>query len=261
MTVNDQIEKITLFTLNIEGDRHLERLQKFITEYSPTILTLQEIFQRDAEMIAKKYGYNCHYLALTLAKTKTEPIQEHPWGLAILTKLTVKNIQNFCYVGENLPVQSFAFDKHPNDDCLRRGFINLELASSAGRSIRIMTTKFTWTPDSKASEEQRQDLVAFHDYLRQYTSFILAGDFNAPRGGEIYTKIKDNYIDWLPANIKSTLDPELHKVGNLELAVDSIFSTSDYQLESVEVKIGLSDHCGILATIKVLAETEPTIPE
>ncbi len=249
--MNNPLHKITLFTLNIEGDRHLDKLQNFITEFSPTIVALQEIFQRDAEMIAKKNDYSCHYLPLSLAKTKTEPIQEHPWGLAILTKLTVKNAQNYYYVGDNLPVQSYAYDKHPLDDCLKRGFINLELITPVGNTLRILTTKFTWTPDGEASDEQRQDLIAFHNYLQNYDSLIFAGDFNAPRGREIYTKIKANYIDWLPDDVMTTIDQDLHKIKNLQLAVDSIFSTDDYQLESVEVKSGLSDHCGLFATIKL----------
>lgn len=56
--------------------------------------------------------------------------------------------------------------------------------------------------------------------------------------------------DHLPLGITTTIDARFHYAGDLQLVVDTIFATSSYAVQDVQVLEGISDHKGILATIE-----------
>ena len=124
-----------------------------------------------------------------------------------------------------------------------------------GVTHRFGVTHFTWTPDGGASDEQREDmgrmlaaLAIYHDR----DGIVFCGDFNAPRGGEIFAMMSDQYADHLPSHIMTTLDPELHRAPlhhRNARAVDSIFSTKEYAIGGVEVVGGVSDHMALFAKV------------
>jgi endonuclease/exonuclease/phosphatase (EEP) superfamily protein YafD len=121
---------------------------------------------------------------------------------------------------------------------------------SGSELLHIANTHFTWTPDGKASEQQRIDLPQLLKKLEQYPELILCGDFNAPRGEEIFSQLCEHFTDNLPADVVSTIDPKLHRTqGKFDLAVDTIFSTPGYQVKDVQVFEGISDHKAIVGTI------------
>jgi endonuclease/exonuclease/phosphatase family metal-dependent hydrolase len=78
---------------------------------------------------------------------------------------------------------------------------------------------------------------------------VLTGDFNAPRGGPIFSELAKVWNDQIPATAKTSIDPQLHRAGSLQLMVDGLFTTSDFHAEDVALHTGLSDHQGITARI------------
>ena len=54
-----------------------------------------------------------------------------------------------------------------------------------------------------------------------------------------------NFKDNIPIEVQSTLDKSFHRVPNLHLVVDGLFTTAAYEAHHVEVISGLSDHCAI----------------
>jgi endonuclease/exonuclease/phosphatase family metal-dependent hydrolase len=80
-------------------------------------------------------------------------------------------------------------------------------------------------------------------------SIILCGDFNAPRGREIFSRLAKRWHDNVPLHYVTSIDPKLHRAGPLQLMVDGVFSTTDYRVRNVVLHQGVSDHCAITADI------------
>ena len=78
---------------------------------------------------------------------------------------------------------------------------------------------------------------------------MFCGDFNAPRGGEVFDQLASHYSDCVPPEITTTIDQELHRAKGLQYVVDSIFSTDQYRLEDVRVQSGVSDHCALIGRV------------
>ena len=67
---------------------------------------------------------------------------------------------------------------------------------------------------------------------------------------EIFSAFTKHLTDNLPPEIDSTLDPVLHRVPGLHLAVDTIFSTPEYVVKKVRTIAGVSDHKAIVGEIE-----------
>ena len=85
--------------------------------------------------------------------------------------------------------------------------------------------------------------------LEPEEEFTLCGDFNAPRGGEIFTALAMRYQDNIPLEYASSIDGNLHRKGPLPYMVDGLFTTPSYIASDVSLQSGVSDHCAILATV------------
>ncbi len=48
---------LSLMTLNVESDRHVERVRSVIAEHQPDIVCLQEALEKDCTDIATRTGY------------------------------------------------------------------------------------------------------------------------------------------------------------------------------------------------------------
>ena len=139
--------------------------------------------------------------------------------------------------------------REPNDE--RRVLVLTELMHQ-GRLYRIATTHFTWSPEGRMTELQTSDFARLQRVLSEYPDYVLCGDFNAPRGGGLFTKFvrELDLTDHLPPHVTTTLDGRFHRAGALERVVDTVFATPEYRVENVRVLEGLSDHKGILATVE-----------
>ena len=234
---------IKLLTLNIENDRHLDRVEAAIAEHLPDVVCLQEALEANCARLASAGGYDVKF-ALGGRQPKP-PGEERNWGMAVLTRIPVRRQVESCYAAD--PVVRVL--RHPDDT---RRFLLVTELEHQGRPYRIAATHFTWTPDGQISELQKADFVRLQRVLAGYADYVLCGDFNAPRGREMFGKFVDELglLDHLPADVTSTLDGRFHRAGPLELVVDTIFSTPEYWVTNTRVLDGISDHKGIMALVE-----------
>lgn len=236
---------LKLLTLNIEGDRHLGRVRELLAAHLPDVVCLQEVFESDCATLAAVGGYAATFgVSLRVPTTSTGTMSE--WGVAVLTRAPVRR-QELIYYTDALPILDFV---EPND--ARRLALVTEV-EQGGHDYRIVGTHFTWSPDGHANDDQRRDFAQLRQVLERYPDYALCGDFNAPRGREMFTTFTTELrlIDHLPPDVTTTLDPQWHRMKDaLELAVDTVFSTPHYAAADVRVFDGVSDHKGILATLE-----------
>ena len=234
---------LKLLTLNIENERHLTRVHAALVEHMPDIVRLQEVFEPDCAYLASSGGYSVKYAVSGRVQRGSGP--ERNWGVAVLSRVPLLRQSVSCYSEDSV----IRLIREPNDP--RRALVVTEL-EHGGRPYRIITTHFTWTPNGEINDAQKADFPRVKALLARYPDYIFCGDFNAPRGREMFARFvaELRLIDHLPANVASTLDPRFHKAIGLELVVDTVFSTSDYQVLDIRVLDDISDHKGILARIE-----------
>lgn len=234
---------IKLLTLNIENDRHLARVHAAITEHLPDIVCLQEVLESDCAHLASSGRYDVKF-SLS-GRLPRERGQERNWGVAVLSRVPVR-CQTESYYADDPIIRVL---REPNDP--RRVLVVTELEHQ-GQPYRIATTHFTWSADGQINEVQQADFFRLKRLLSRYSDYVLCGDFNAPRGREMFGKFVDELtlVDHLPTSVTSTIDARFHRAGALELVVDTIFSTREYRVMDARVLEGISDHKGILALIE-----------
>lgn len=236
---------LKLFSLNIEGSKHIERWLPVVLSAEYDVVCLQEVFLKDMPLIAdaiKMKGYFCRMLDVA-EENRYKITPNGKWGLGLFIRHPHITPHAFYYSGTE-QVKIF----HEPEDASRVIFTTE--VSKDGQTYRIATTHFTWTPDGESTELQRQDFLQLSGIIAKHSDWVLCGDFNAPRGKKTFSWFTQLFKDNLPAEIQSTIDPVLHiKGAELQLAVDTIFSTPEYQVNNCKMMCGLSDHCGLEAEI------------
>jgi endonuclease/exonuclease/phosphatase family metal-dependent hydrolase len=236
---------IKLVTLNIEGHHHLERFLPFLRSESPDVVCLQEVFASDLDRIKDVLQMDAMFAPMMRIETENKyrisPLGE--WGVAFLTRLSHSEPEVAYYrqEGERLPV----FAENPNDPW--RVVVSATV-EKAGEQVVIATTHFTWSPEGKTTDEQRRDFVALQQQTTQFERLVLCGDFNAPRGGELRLLFRQDFVDTIPDEVRTTLDPLLHYAGPLYFVVDGIFARG-YSVADVRVVPGVSDHMAVVGEI------------
>lgn len=236
---------LKLLTLNIEHDRHLDRVAQTIATHLPDIVCLQEVFEKDCAKLAAVGGYQMKYAISTLMpEGEVGNTSPRSWGVAVLTRVPVQN-QTVIYYADDPRIRIF---KEPNDP--RRMVVMTELQHD-GQNYTIGTTHFTWSMAGATTDEQCEDFARLKQVLLPYSDYVLCGDFNAPRGGKLFSMFVSELglVDHLPPHVTSTIDPQFHYAGALQLAVDTIFASPEYSVTNVQVLEGISDHKGILAVV------------
>ena len=245
-----QNSAITLLSLNMHQDYHLETVTALITERATDVICLQETQKIFVEDIARRLGYDFLFSLRTYNASRDDGAELREEGVALIwhPSLRLRDSSVIAYREKDQPVVKRLTDD-PND--VRRTMLVATLLRGV-QVFRIGTTHFTWTPDGSASEEQCGDmhrmlsaLEVFHD---EY-GIVFCGDFNAPRGGEILKMMSDVYTDNLPRSIVTTLDQALHRAAPIFHAVDSIFCTKEYAVSDVAVVDGVSDHMALFAKV------------
>ncbi|MBP6950894.1 MAG: endonuclease/exonuclease/phosphatase family protein [Alphaproteobacteria bacterium] len=233
---------LNIFSLNIEKDNHFSRIIPFFQQKKPDVILLQEVFLEDIPFLEKELRMKSTFVPM---KTLVYKEDQKTLGVATFSALPVKKAYHTYYFGtdENLPI-----GPEGNPFNTARAILVTEIVKD-NKTNRLINTHFTWTPDGTDSDQQHQDLQNLLQLLAEIPSFILCGDFNAPRGKVIFNKIAAKYKDNIPSHIKTTIDKTLHRAGDLQIVVDGLFSTPNYSVKSVEVLEGLSDHCAISAKV------------
>ena len=236
---------LKLISLNIERSHHLERVKNFLVSKPLDVLCIQELYRRDVPFLEQIVGARALYVPMTTYVLETPP---EPMGLGIFSRLPVARTESYVYAGnpDVLPELNQEDPSTWNNKILSVTFVEVE---KDGTRFRLGNTHFTWTPDGEPNDLQRTNMKALLRVLESRGEFVLCGDFNAPRGKEIWRILAEKYKDNVPVDVTSTIDPQLHRAKGLRFVVDGIFSTPSYAVSDVELVEGVSDHKALVATI------------
>ncbi|MEK7106816.1 MAG: endonuclease/exonuclease/phosphatase family protein [Patescibacteria group bacterium] len=238
---------IKLISLNIERAKHLGTTLSFLDKEKPEIVCVQEILENDTARFASILG-EAEYVFAPLLRHMEE--QGNPIvGEAIFSCLRVVRKEVQYYVGNANDIP-----KHrPSEEIGNGHTMNCALVTLAvekdGSLFNIGTTHFTWSPNGETTSEQRIHLKKLLGTLGTHNEIVFTGDFNAPRGGEIFSMLADKYKDNVPAHYTASIDGNFHRAGHLNFMVDGLFSTPAYKVSDAKMVSGLSDHCALVATV------------
>ena len=237
---------LTLASINIERSKHLSRVFSFLEAAGPDVVCLQEVIEEDICAFRNRLHYQHHVYA---------PLSRHPddgqnrsQGLGIFSRLPFVETVEIAYAGEGTGYDVLDLTSMHSKYRTNRYVLVLVSITFGGQSFSIANTHFPWTPDGSAAEFQRK---ACGNLIAALTGreLVLCGDFNAPRGGEIFTRLATQWRDNVPSHYVTSIDPKLHRAGPLQLMVDGLFSTDGYRLSDVVLHNGVSDHCAITAVV------------
>lgn len=238
-------KKMKLLDLNIEGDNHFERIFPLIDAEKPDVICMQEVFQDDIDMIKSRLGFECRYQGiLSLAENSVNLSPKGIWGIAIFTRFPIVDTCVEFYVKKNNFLPQFHGEPNSTD----RAILIVDMLVG-DEKFRIATTHFTWSPGGSVTDEQRHDLTKLLAITDRYTPMVLTGDFNAPRGKEIFDTLTTKFKDNIPPEVQTSIDPNLHRKKNLQFMVDGLFTSPEYTASNVRVISGVSDHQAIVAEV------------
>ncbi len=242
-----------IVSLNIEGDKHTERVMEFLIKQQPDVVCLSEVFEDYANYLALQLGMSCVFAHQcyrpSLAK---KDLTVKTFGVALLSINIIANHIHYIVGDEHkIPCfhRSFNLNQKPHNI-----FIPAIIATifHNGLKYNITTTHLSVTPDGKTTEYQinhEKDLVR---YLNKFSDMIICGDFNAPRGGEAFSYFAKIYKDNIPKKYTTSLDQNLHRVKGLQRMVDCLFSTEKYKFNEVSLIDGISDHMAVVGNVEIL---------
>lgn len=235
-----------LLSLNIERSTHLDRVCAFLQRWAPDIACLQELEQQDLPRLSAESGLPHSRFAAMARHPGSDSTA--PFGVAILSRRPIEAAEVFVYAGDGTGTEFL--------DCTSEfsrlktcRFIALQVRlGDPDTPVNIATTHVPWTPDARPRPFQ---IAAVESLIAALAArpLVLTGDFNAPRGGPLFDLLSATWKDNIPLDVTTTLDPELHRAGPLDLVVDGLFTTDGVVARDVRVLSGLSDHQAITAQI------------
>ncbi|MBI2025341.1 endonuclease/exonuclease/phosphatase family protein [Candidatus Kaiserbacteria bacterium] len=230
----------------MDWNKNLGRVLPFLSDRQADVVCLQEVREDALPVIAEAAGNYYFYAPMCGGKIHGAPSTV---GIAIFSRLPLLQTKARYYVGAahrivELDEQTLESRRATTYRALAFGGVQ------RGDTVyRIVTTHFTWTPDGKADEFQRHDLQKMLGLLQKEGEYLLCGDFNAPRGGEIYKTLSQKLKDNVPAHYVTSIDPERHRIKGLKSMVDGLFTTSGYVVSDVRLHFGVSDHGALEAVV------------
>jgi endonuclease/exonuclease/phosphatase family metal-dependent hydrolase len=238
--------KIKIISINIEGSKHLAEVEDFLISENPDIVCIQELFQIDLDRFQEKTGWRGSFSPMTDVKNETiyKIATNGLWGLGIFSKWSFSEIENYFYRGEEDFVPEFVNPYSPNR-LIMKTIINKE-----GFDFPVANTHFTWSVGGKITDDQRHNFAKMKKILSEFDPLILCGDFNTPRGSELYDDLSKTYQDALPPEVDTTIDPVLHYAGGLKLVVDGIFVSDAFEIISGRTESGVSDHKAVVVELQ-----------
>ncbi len=245
---------LSLVSLNIERSKHLGVILPFLKSLNPDILCLQELMEYDVPVVETELEMGYSYTPLTEHEAEGNAGR---MGIGIFSRLPISERTVHYYRGgaEHVPTHISMEGKVTEEEKGRSvsGAVALATIMKNDEPFRVATVHFTWTANGNASDLQRADMRSLLRILdEKEKDFVLCGDFNAPRGGEIFSMLTKHYKDNVPLHYTTSIDHLLHRAGPLQLMVDGLFSTPGYAVGEVTLRSGLSDHCALMAVISKL---------
>jgi endonuclease/exonuclease/phosphatase family metal-dependent hydrolase len=241
---------LKIFCLNIEFDRHLDRVIPFLKAQKADVVLLQEVLVKDIPFLETALNMKSVSAYMNVRQWKGVPQKS---ALVTFSALPILNSDSAYYRGDKDRLLLIHEGEAPEvvAEKTARAILVTEVMKD-GQLYRLINTHFTWSPKGQPTEEQHQNLETLFHLLSPLPDFILCGDFNAPRGTAIFDALASRYKDNIPAEVTTTIDKNLHRAGDLQLVIDGFFTTPPYYVESIDVLGNLSDHMGILAKVKIV---------
>ncbi|MBU6323328.1 MAG: endonuclease/exonuclease/phosphatase family protein [Patescibacteria group bacterium] len=242
---------LSFVSLNIEKRKHLDAVLPFLAKRAADVVCVQELSELDIPAFEKELGASAF---LPMWRTADDsPDGDGPGtlvGVGIFSRLPFVRTDTRYYHRAAAGTPTFA-DKSVEEKRVSQNLgVLLADVEKDGVTYRSASTHFTWTPDGEADEYQRQDVRTMLDLLESEGEYVLCGDFNAPRGKEIFSAISAKLKDNVPSEYETSIDGNIHRAGALPYMVDGLFSTPGYAVSDVEMHCGVSDHCALTATIR-----------
>ncbi len=246
--------RLSLISLNVERSKHLDLVIPFLKERKPDVFCVQELSERDMPQFADLFPYHSPYFPSSVYESYQEAPNMH--GLCVFSAFPLTQTDVKYYVGDasTVPPKTVLGDSSSNKKGNRAVlFASIE---KEGTVFRIGTTHFTWSEGGAATDTQREHLQKLLAVLETENEFVLCGDFNMPRGGELFSVLAERYTDNIPAHYKTSIDVHLHREGEKDpkgLAskmVDGLFTTPGYAAHDVELVSGVSDHMAVVASVE-----------
>lgn len=250
---------LSLVSLNIEGSKHLATALPFVVSRNADIVCIQELLGRDIKRFEEAFGAPCFYAPMTLLppgaplNQTEEPV---PFGIGMFSRVPLTG-QRLHYIHEAPEgIRNFIEDTTHTKRQTQHVLMLVSDVEKDGIQYRIGTTHFTWTPEGDADEYQREDIETLFSIAHVEAPLTLCGDFNAPRGREIFSALTTRFKVNIPAHYATSIDVSLHRNGKIrprdfdDKMVDYLFTTSTYTAKNVELVFGVSDHAAIVATIE-----------
>jgi endonuclease/exonuclease/phosphatase family metal-dependent hydrolase len=237
---------LTLANINIERSHHLASVMAFLSRTAPDVVCLQELIQEDMVELCGRLDFAHH----TYAPMALHPGdgRARPYGVGILSRFPFLATEAVHYAGGGSGNELFDISSADSKVRTSRYVVAIGTVIVGDAFFTVGTTHFPWTPDGSASDHQRRACDRLLEVLGQ-RPIILCGDFNAPRGREIFSRLATRWRDNVPPHYVTSIDPKLHRAGPLQLMVDGVFSTRDYRVRNVVLHQGVSDHYAITADI------------
>jgi mRNA deadenylase 3'-5' endonuclease subunit Ccr4 len=240
-----------IVSLNIECDKHYERIFPFLENESVDVVCMQEVLEEDFEYIKENLGMGGVYIPQGIV-TSSHPSYSHLYGklfgVAIFSSTILESGYSFYWGNENncrLDVSQYSKDVQG-----LQSFVTLWVKVIVdGVEYRCVTTHFPVTVEGQSSPYQVEVANSFLKGLEQFENFFFCGDFNAPRGNETFAMMARKYKDCIPEKYVTSLDQNLHRFPGIQFMVDGLFTTVNYIASDVTLVDGLSDHMAIVATI------------
>jgi len=239
---------LSFATVNIEREKHIPRVVAFLKRTQPDVACIQELFESDIPVLKEAFGAG-HVFFAPMCWYKTVDGKRALEGVGILSRYPLSAEAIHQYAGNQGEITDFIEGTLEEKSATQKYVIAIADVEHPDGLMRIGTTHFPWTPNGEAEPIQRASLVSLLSVTDTLGEFVLCGDFNAPRGKEIFSGLAERLKDNVPLKYESSIDGELHRAGPLPYMVDGVFSTPGYQVHDVEMVSGVSDHCAFTCLI------------
>lgn len=261
--------EIKLVSLNMgRGLPGLEGMLKFLQETDWDVACIQDVRETHIMDNVTIFGESRHFVPMT--RHLFGGVRENV-GIGIFSrKHSFVSTSAHAFWGDVSPVKDLkgvTFDANGNatphnleevrsSESRLAVFADLKVGDHV---FRIGTLHGVWVPAGKTDNHQRLYMGRLRQIMNRmiHTPFVLAGDFNAARGGEIYNMLvhedptlPEQIEDAFPGDIPNTIDwKNRGKVSGPDLVVDYILKNQGLSVSDVKVHFGVSDHAAITATI------------
>lgn len=239
--------EIRILSLNIEGDKHLPQVIKLVKQEKPDVVCLQEVFEEDFKVFLDEFDMRGLFTPMVFIDTAGQPgfKKRGVFGVAMMSKLTGKFGGGYYFKrrGQKLPV----YGGRPN--AANRALVWQKIDEGP----TVAATHFTWSKNGRTTQKQRSELKMLIKLLvDRVKPDVLCGDFNAPRGQEIWSAISKRLVDNISPEAKTTLDSNLHYSHGVKLVVDGFFTKPNGKLTVKALRLinGVSDHLAISAIMQ-----------